>query len=170
MARPGHARGVRVPQPARPARVPRVHRLGAAHGAEIEDEFGTAEWTPLLLQVDDDFPRSLAAYRLADVLIVNPLRDGMNLVAKEVPVVSERGCALVLSREAGAYYDLGDDAIVINPYDISATAEALHEALMMDEDERLRALQATGGGVDRAAAAALVRRPAGALRTKDPPT
>jgi trehalose 6-phosphate synthase len=104
---------------------------------EIEDEFGTAEWTPLLMQVDDDFPRSLAAYRLADVLIVNPLRDGMNLVAKEVPVVSERGCALVLSREAGAYYDLGDDAIVINPYDISATAEALHEALTMDEDERL---------------------------------
>ncbi len=103
---------------------------------EIEDEFGTAEWTPLLLQVDDDFPRSLAAYRLADVLIVNPLRDGMNLVAKEVPVVSERGCALVLSREAGAYYDLGDDAIVINPYDISATAEALHEALTMDADER----------------------------------
>lgn len=103
---------------------------------EIEDEFGTAEWTPLLLQVDDDFPRSLAAYRLADVLIVNPLRDGMNLVAKEVPVVSERGCALVLSREAGAYYDLGDDAIVINPYDISATAEALHEALTMDPDER----------------------------------
>jgi trehalose 6-phosphate synthase len=103
---------------------------------EIEDEFGTAEWTPLLLQVDDDFPRSLAAYRLADVLIVNPLRDGMNLVAKEVPVVSERGCALVLSREAGAYYDLGDDAIVINPYDISATAEALHQALTMDADER----------------------------------
>ncbi|HEY9349865.1 MAG TPA: trehalose-6-phosphate synthase [Acidothermales bacterium] len=103
---------------------------------EIEDEFGTAEWTPLLLQVDDDFPRSLAAYRLAEVLIVNPLRDGMNLVAKEVPVVSERGCALVLSREAGAYYDLGDDAIVINPYDISATAEALHEALTMDADER----------------------------------
>jgi trehalose 6-phosphate synthase len=104
---------------------------------EIEDEFGTAEWTPLLMQVDDDFARSLAAYRLADVLIVNPLRDGMNLVAKEVPVVSERGCAVVLSREAGAYYDLGDDAIVINPYDISATAEALHEALTMDEDERL---------------------------------
>jgi len=103
---------------------------------EIEDEFGTDTWRPLVLHVDDDFPRSLAAYRLADVLIVNPIRDGMNLVAKEVPIVSESGCALVLSREAGAYFDLGEDAIVVNPYDIVGTAEALHEALSLDADER----------------------------------
>jgi trehalose 6-phosphate synthase len=103
---------------------------------EIEDEFGTEEWRPLVLAVDDDFPRSLAAYRLADVLLVNPIRDGMNLVAKEVPVVSERGCALVLSREAGAYFDLGEDAIVVNPYDIVGTAEALHAALTMADEER----------------------------------
>ncbi len=70
--------------------------------AEIEDEFGTDDWNPLILQVNDDYPRSLAAYRLADVLLVNPIRDGMNLVAKEGPILSERGCALVLSREAGA--------------------------------------------------------------------
>ena len=58
----------------------------------------------------DDFARSLAAYRLADVALVNPIRDGMNLVAKEIPVVSDEGCVLVLSREAGAYEELGDDA------------------------------------------------------------
>lgn len=68
--------------------------------------------------------------------LVNPIRDGMNLVAKEVPVVSDHGCALVLSREAGAYEELGDDAIVVNPYDVSATAAALHEALTLDDDER----------------------------------
>ncbi|GAA2939031.1 MULTISPECIES: trehalose-6-phosphate synthase [Streptomycetaceae] len=103
----------------------------------INEQYGTPDWTPVLLQVDDDFARSLAAYRLADVALVNPIRDGMNLVAKEVPVVSDDGCALVLSREAGAYEELGEDAIVVNPYDVSATAAALHEGLTMDGDERV---------------------------------
>ncbi|ROR42724.1 alpha,alpha-trehalose-phosphate synthase (UDP-forming) [Kitasatospora cineracea] len=103
---------------------------------EINAEFGTADWQPLILHVNDDFPRSLAAYRLADVALVNPIRDGMNLVAKEVPVVSDRGCALVLSREAGAYAELADDAITVNPYDVIATADALAEALAMPPAER----------------------------------
>jgi trehalose 6-phosphate synthase len=103
---------------------------------EINDEFGTPGWQPVVLHVDDDFPRSLAAYRLADVALVNPIRDGMNLVAKEIPVVSDKGCALVLSREAGAFEELGDDAIPVNPYDVIATAEALHTALTLDEEER----------------------------------
>ena len=103
---------------------------------EINDEFGTPAWQPVMLQVDDDFARSLAAYRLADVALVNPIRDGMNLVAKEVPVVSDAGCALVLSREAGAYEELGGDSVVVNPYDVIATAEALHTALTMPAEER----------------------------------
>src|SRR6266700_481269 len=93
---------------------------------EISDEFGTDEWDPLTLQVNDDYARSPAAYRLADVLLVNPIRDGMNLVAKEGPILSERGCALVLSREAGAADELAPDALMVNPYDITATADALH--------------------------------------------
>ncbi|MGY3058152.1 trehalose 6-phosphate synthase [Streptomyces sp. TE3672] len=103
---------------------------------EINAEYGTPGWTPVVLHVKDDFARSLAAYRLADVALVNPIRDGMNLVAKEIPVVSDHGCALVLSREAGAYEELGSDAVVVNPYDVSATAAALHEALTMADDER----------------------------------
>ncbi|WP_309097254.1 trehalose-6-phosphate synthase, partial [Streptomyces sp.] len=103
---------------------------------EINAEFGTPGWTPVVLHVKDDFARSLAAYRLADVALVNPIRDGMNLVAKEVPVVSDAGCALVLSREAGAHEELGEDAITVNPYDITGTAEALHEALSMRPEER----------------------------------
>lgn len=104
--------------------------------AEINAEFGTADWQPVLVSVEDDFARSLAAYRLADVALVNPVRDGMNLVAKEVPVVSEAGCALVLSTGAGAYEELKGDAITVNPYDVTATAEALHEALSMPREER----------------------------------
>ncbi|QNE75822.1 trehalose-6-phosphate synthase [Streptomyces finlayi] len=103
---------------------------------EINAQYGTPDWTPVILHVKDDFARSLAAYRLADVALVNPIRDGMNLVAKEVPVVSDDGCVLVLSREAGAYEELGDASIVVNPYDVSATAEALHQALSMPHDER----------------------------------
>ena len=104
---------------------------------EIEDEYGTDDWDPLILQVNDDYPRSLAAYRLADVLLVNPIRDGMNLVAKEGPVLSERACALVLSREAGAAAELGPHALLVNPFDISGTADALHQALSMPSTERL---------------------------------
>ncbi|MGW3494671.1 alpha,alpha-trehalose-phosphate synthase (UDP-forming) [Streptomyces sp. NPDC001020] len=103
---------------------------------EINARYGTPDWTPVELHVKDDFARSLAAYRLADVALINPIRDGMNLVAKEVPVVSDEGCALVLSREAGAYEELGDDAVTVNPYDIVGTAQALHQALSMPAGER----------------------------------
>ncbi|MGW0828575.1 alpha,alpha-trehalose-phosphate synthase (UDP-forming) [Streptomyces sp. NPDC002845] len=103
---------------------------------EINAEFATPGWTPVVLHVKDDFARSLAAYRLADVALVNPIRDGMNLVAKEMPIVSDEACALVLSREAGAYEELGEDAVVVNPYDITGTARALHEALSMPVEER----------------------------------
>ena len=106
--------------------------------AEITAEFGTPDWNPLILEVKDDYPRSLAACALADVLLVNPTRDGMNLVAQEGPVLSERGCALVLSREAGAAATLDGDALLVNPYDVSETAAALHQALAMPDAERRR--------------------------------
>ena len=112
----------------------RVQRMAT----EINEEFGSEDWDPLILQVDDDYPRSLAAYRLADVLLVNPVRDGMNLVAKEGPVLSDQGCALVLSGESGAAAQLADQALIINPFDISATAQALHQALLMPDSERKR--------------------------------
>lgn len=104
--------------------------------AEINAEFGTEDWEPVLVSVKDDFTRSLAAYRLADVALVNPVRDGMNLVAKEIPVVSEAGCALVLSTGAGAYEELAKDALTVNAFDVTQTARALHEALSMPASER----------------------------------
>jgi trehalose 6-phosphate synthase len=106
--------------------------------AEITAEFATPDWNPLVLEVKDDYPRSLAACTIADVLLVNPVRDGMNLVAQEGPVLSERGCALVLSREAGAAATLDGDALLVNPYDVSETAAALHQALALPEAERRR--------------------------------
>jgi trehalose 6-phosphate synthase len=103
---------------------------------EIDDEFGTDDWTPLKLEVADDFPGSLSAMRLADVLLVNPVRDGMNLVVKEGCVLSERDAMAVLSRQAGAAEELGDDAVLINPFDVTGTAAAIRIALEMPEVER----------------------------------
>jgi len=109
---------------------------------EIEDEFTSPElpgWRPLIVHVEDDFARSLAAYRMADVAVVNPIRDGMNLVAKEIPIIAQAAggaCALVLSREAGAHAELGADAFTVNPFDVTATAEAMHEALSQKPAER----------------------------------
>jgi trehalose 6-phosphate synthase len=112
----------------------RVHELAA----EINAEFATPDWEPLILEVKDDYPRSLAACGVGDVLLVNPIRDGMNLVAEEGPILSERGCALVLSREAGAAALVGEAALLVNPYDVSATASALHAGLVMPAAERQR--------------------------------
>lgn len=109
-----------------------VQRLGR----EIEDEFSTEDWSALVLEVGHDYPGSLAAMRCSDVLLINPVRDGMNLVAQEGCILAESGAALVLSRDAGAYDLMGDDALVVNPYDVSATAAALHRALSMPQAER----------------------------------
>jgi trehalose 6-phosphate synthase len=128
----------------------RVHELAA----QISAEFGTPDWEPLILEVKDDYPRSLAACGVADVLLVNPIRDGMNLVAEEGPILSERGCALVLSREAGAAALVGEAALLVNPYDVSATANALHAGLVMPAAERQRRSATIAG----AAAARAPRR------------
>lgn len=109
-----------------------VERLAA----EIDDEFATDTWTPLAFEVSGDYPGSLAAQRLADVVFVNPVRDGMNLVVKEGVLLSERDAVIVLSREAGAVPELGADAILVNPFDVSGSAQALYEALLMPLDLR----------------------------------
>lgn len=105
--------------------------------ARINERWGTASWTPILLEVDDDFPRSVAALQRYDVLLVNPVRDGLNLVAKEGPLLNRRDGVVVLSTEAGAWDELaGAGAIGVNPFDVAATADALHAALTMPAAER----------------------------------
>ena len=126
---------------------------------EVNDEFATDGWLPVHLEVRDDYARSLAAYSLADVLLVNPLRDGMNLVAKEGPVLSRRGLSLVLSRQAGAADELGPWASLVNPYDIAQTAEALHAALSESAEQRAHRTAAL-------AAAATALPPAAWLRAQ----
>jgi trehalose 6-phosphate synthase len=115
--------------------------LGAevTHTAErINHAWGTAAWTPVVLHVEDDRPRSLAALTISDVLLVNPVRDGLNLVAKEGAFLNQNDGVLVLSHEAGAWEELAEFAVGVNPFDVSGTADALHRSLSMDAAERRR--------------------------------
>jgi trehalose 6-phosphate synthase len=111
------------------------HEVEATADA-VNARWGTSEWTPVELLTDDDYPRSLAALRRYDVLLVNPVRDGLNLVAKEGPMVNEHHGQLVLSTEAGAWSELLGAADGISPFDVEATALALEAALDRDGDER----------------------------------
>ncbi len=102
----------------------------------INQRHGTATWQPIRLELREDIHRAIAGYKQFDVLLVNAIYDGMNLVAKEGVTVNHRGGVLVLSENAGTHEELGQWAITINPFDVDATAEALHRALLMDGAER----------------------------------
>ena len=104
--------------------------------ADVNTRHGTTDWMPIDLRIQDDFPVTLAAYAQYDVLLVNAIADGMNLVAKEGPILNRRDGVLVLSEYAGAYEELGAFALGVNPFDIEGQAEALHRALTMPDEER----------------------------------
>jgi trehalose 6-phosphate synthase len=108
--------------------------MGAA--GQVNAKFGDSIWEPVRVVVGENYPRAVAAMQLYDVLLVNSIADGMNLVAKEGPVVNQQQGVLVLSERTGAHEQLGSGALVIPPLDISATASALHQALVMPPEER----------------------------------
>ncbi|HSL00419.1 MAG TPA: trehalose-6-phosphate synthase [Rubrobacteraceae bacterium] len=103
---------------------------------EVNERHGTEDWTPIQLFMMDNFPRSVAAYKNYDALLVNAVRDGMNLVAKEAAVVNEKDGVLILSEGAGAHEELGGHALTVNPFDLDDQADAIHRALTMPDDER----------------------------------
>jgi trehalose 6-phosphate synthase len=109
--------------------------LMAATG-KINAEYGDSDWEPVRVIVSENYPRAIAALRRYDILLVNPIADGMNLVAKEGPTVNRRNGVLILSELAGARQQLESGALVISPTDIYATAEAIHQALVMSSEER----------------------------------
>jgi trehalose 6-phosphate synthase len=102
----------------------------------VEEQFARDGWRPVVLEVSDDFPRSVAAYTRYDVLLVNAVSDGLNLVAKEAPLVNQRDGVVVLSRNAGAYEELAPWVVAVDPFDVAGQAEALHAALSLPDSER----------------------------------
>jgi trehalose 6-phosphate synthase len=103
---------------------------------EINARFGNADWQPIEVRFENNRLQALAGLSLADVTLINPVADGMNLVAKEGVIVNDRYGALVLSTQAGAYRELAQAAIGIEPADVPATAEALYRALTLPSQER----------------------------------
>ena len=102
----------------------------------VNDRFQQEGWLPIDLRIQDDFMHSVAAYKQFDVVLVNAIFDGMNLVAKEAPFVNQRDGVLVLSENTGAHEELGEWALSVNPFDVAGQAEAIHQALEMGAAER----------------------------------
>ncbi len=108
--------------------------MGAA--GQVNAKYGDSAWEPVRVVVGENYPRAVAAMQLYDVLLVNSIADGMNLVAKEGPVVNQQNGVLVLSERTGARQQLEAGSLIIPPLDVSATAMALHQALIMPAAER----------------------------------
>ena len=107
----------------------------------VNDRFQQDGWSPIELSIEDNFLGSVAAYKQFDALFVNAIFDGMNLVAKEAPLVNDRCGVLILSENAGAHAELGEWALTVNPFDVAGQAEAIHTALTMGESERRARLE-----------------------------
>ncbi len=104
----------------------------------VNERFCQPGWTPIDLQVEDDIHQAIAAYKQYDAFFVNSIYDGLNLVAKEAPLVNERDGVLILSENTGAHEELGPFSLTIDPFDIRAQADAIYEALTMPADVRRR--------------------------------
>lgn len=109
-----------------------------AEGGLIDATYSDGVWEPVRIILGDNYERAIAAMQFYSVLLVNPLADGMNLVAKEGVLVNQQDGVLVLSEFAGAVHELGEYALTVSPFDVHNTAEALHRALTMPPAERQR--------------------------------
>src|SRR3954465_740264 len=108
----------------------------------VNDRFQHNGWTPVDVVIEDNFAGAVAAYKQFDVLFVNAIFDGLNLVSKEAPLVNERGGVVVLSENTGAHEELGDWVVSVNPFDVAGQAEALGRALAMSRTKRHARLEA----------------------------
>jgi trehalose 6-phosphate synthase len=106
--------------------------------AVVNHRHGSPDWMPIQLKLRDDLEEAVAAYKHYDVLMVNAMFDGMNLVAKEGPMVNERSGVSILSENTGAHEELGDYALSVNPFDIQELSDSIHAALTMLPEERRR--------------------------------
>jgi trehalose 6-phosphate synthase len=104
--------------------------------AVVNHRHGTPDWMPIDLKVRENLDEAIAEYKHYDLLIVNAMFDGMNLVAKEGPLVNERDGVSLLSENTGAHEELGEFSLSVNPFDIQEQADAIHRALTMSPQER----------------------------------
>ena len=106
--------------------------------AVVNHRHGTTDWMPIDLKLRDDLDEAVASYKHYDVMMVNAMFDGMNLVAKEGPLVNERDGVSILSENTGAHEELGEFALSVNPFDVQELADAIYAALTMSAEGRAR--------------------------------
>jgi trehalose 6-phosphate synthase len=104
--------------------------------AVVNHRHGTPDWMPIDLKLRDDLDEAVASYKHYDVMMVNAMFDGMNLVAKEGPLVNERDGVSILGENTGAHEELGEFALSVNPFDVQELADAIHSALTMSATRR----------------------------------
>jgi trehalose 6-phosphate synthase len=104
--------------------------------ARINRRYSRGGWMPIRMEIDENMDKAIAGYKSYDVMLVNPIYDGMNLVAKEGVICNERDGVLILSENAGSHEELGEHAITVNPFDIDETADALYLAIAMDKRQK----------------------------------
>jgi trehalose 6-phosphate synthase len=107
----------------------------------VNNQYGGNGWMPIRLEFGENQRKAMAALRNFDVLLVNPVYDGLNLVVKEGALVNRSEGMIVLSENAGAHEELQPHVLSINPFDIEATAEAMHQGLMMSSEERRKRIE-----------------------------
>ncbi len=132
--------------------------------AVVNHRHGTTDWMPIDLRLRENLEEAIAAYKHYDLLMVNAMFDGMNLIAKEGPLVNERNGVSLLSENTGAHEELAEFALSVNPFDVQEQADAIHRALTMSADERSWRAQGLKRIVDVAQPGRLGRRPAGRHR------
>jgi trehalose 6-phosphate synthase len=104
--------------------------------AVVNHRHGTTDWMPIDLRIYENFPEAVARYKHFDLLMVNSIFDGMNLVAKEAPAINTRNGVIMLSENTGSHEELGDCTLTVNPFDIQEQADTIHRALTMNPEER----------------------------------
>ena len=112
--------------------------------AVVNHRHGTPDWMPINLKLRDDLDEAVASYKHYDVMMVNAMFDGMNLVAKEGPLVNERDGVSILSENTGAHEELGEFALSVNPFDVQELADSIYAALTMPPG----GARAAGGGAE----------------------
>ena len=134
--------------------------------AVVNHRHGTTDWMPIDLRLRENLEEAIAAYKHYDLLMVNAMFDGMNLIAKEGPLVNERNGVSLLCENTGAHEELAEFALSVNPFDVQEQADAIHRALTMSAEERSWRAQGLKRIVTAARPGRLGRRPAGRHRAQ----
>ena len=116
---------------------------------EINSSYGTAEWQPIKPYIENNYLQAIAGMKVYDVLLINAVIDGMNLVAKEGPLVNTKDGVLILSETTGAHDQLKKGALSVSPADLEGTMQAMYQALTMNDSERKRRSNIMSEGIRR---------------------